>query len=235
MGNSTMTIASSAGALRLAIPPLENGDRLSRAEFERRYHAWPHLKKAELIEGIVYMPSPLHAESHAKPHAIIMTWLGVYTAATPGVSCFDNATVRLDADNEFQPDALLRLDRGGQSRISDDDYIEGAPELVVEIAASSASIDRHEKLKVYRRNRVQEYLVWRVYDRQFDWFQLEAEGYIQLEADAAEIVRSQRFPGLWLARSALLQGDLAEVLAVLQQGIASSQGGIGHKAVFRRI
>ena len=82
-------------------------------------------------------------------------------------------------------------------------------------------IDLHEKLKVYRRNRVQEYLVWRVYDRRFDWFQLEEEGYIQLEADAAEIVRSRRFPGLWLARSALLQGNLAEVLAVLQQGIAS--------------
>ncbi|MFO1430825.1 MAG: Uma2 family endonuclease [Candidatus Competibacteraceae bacterium] len=216
-----MTITSAPVALRLTIPPLENGDRLTRAEFERRYHALPQIKKAELIEGTVYMPSPLRAESHAKPHAAIMTWLGVYTAATPGVSGFDNATVRLDTDNEFQPDALLRLDQGGRSHISEDDYIEGAPELIVEIAASSASIDLHEKFKVYRRNRVQEYLAWRVYDRQFDWFQLKGGKYVSLEADAAGIIRSRRFPGLWLARSALLQGNLAEVLEVLQQGIAS--------------
>lgn len=111
--------------------PLENGDRLTRTEFERRYKALPYVKKTELIEGIILMPSPLRAESHAKPHAAITTWLGVYAASTVGVGCFDNATVRLDPDNEFQPDALLRLEQSGQSRISEHDYIEGAPELVV--------------------------------------------------------------------------------------------------------
>ena len=213
----------SAIAPTLTIPPLENGDRLTRTEFERRYDTMPQVKKAELIEGIVYMASPLRFRSHGKPHAYIMGWLAMYEAATPGVELGDNATVRLDADNEPQPDALLRVEVGGLSRISEDDYVEGAPELIVEIAASSASLDLHEKLKVYRRNQVQEYLVWRVYDRQFNWFQLTEGEYIQLEANADGVIDSQVFPGLWLAKSALLAGDLAKVLEVLQQGLATAE------------
>ena len=71
--------------------------------------------------------------------------------------------MRLDEDNEPQPDVLLRIepDAGGQSRVSGDDYIEGAPELVVEIVASSTSVDLHDKLRAYRRNGVREYVVWR--------------------------------------------------------------------------
>ncbi|GCL41971.1 hypothetical protein NIES80_16720 [Dolichospermum planctonicum] len=163
-------ISTTAISPILTIPPLENGDKLTRHEFERRYHAMPNLKKAELIEGVVYVASPLRIKSHGEPHAYIMTWLGVYKAATPGIGFADNATVLIDTDNEPQPDALLRIETGGQSRINKDDYVEGAPELIVEIAASSASYDVHEKLKVYRRNQVQEYLIWRVYDHQFDWF-----------------------------------------------------------------
>lgn len=205
----------------LAIPPLENGDKLTRYEFERRYHAMPHLKKAELIEGIVYVASPLRIKSHGEPHAYIMAWLGVYKAATPGVGLADNTTVIIDADNEPQPDALLRIEINGQSRINESDYLEGAPELIVEIAASSASYDLHEKLKVYRRNQVQEYLVWRVYDNQFDWFRLQKGEYIQVKPNTEDIICSQVFPGLWLAKSALLSGDLAQVLAVLQQGLST--------------
>ncbi|NEQ49064.1 MAG: Uma2 family endonuclease [Leptolyngbya sp. SIO3F4] len=207
----------------LTIPPLESGDRLTRPEFERRYHAMPHVKKAELIEGLVYMASPLRAKAHGKPHARIMTWLGTYEAATPDVESLDNATVRLDADNETQPDALLRIEQNGQSTISDDDYVDGAPELIVEIAASSASLDLGAKLHVYRRNQVQEYLVWRVYDNEFDWFQLQDSQYVQLNADSQGILRSQIFPGLWLDRTALLKGDLAKVLQVLQQGLTSPE------------
>src|SRR5438552_1465531 len=90
-----------------AEPPLETGDRLSRDEFERRYQRMPHVKKAELIEGTVYMPSPLRAKSHAIPHSHLGTWLGVYAAETPGIECCDNSTVRLDLDNEPQPDLVL--------------------------------------------------------------------------------------------------------------------------------
>jgi Uma2 family endonuclease len=128
---------------RLTIPPLENGDRLNRYEFERRYDSMPSLKKAELIEGIVYMPAALRFKSHSQPHGWIMAWLGNYEAMTPGVALGVEPTVRLDLDNEFQPDVVLLINEelGGQTQINDDDYIEGAPELVVEIAASSAAID----------------------------------------------------------------------------------------------
>ncbi|MBE9142038.1 Uma2 family endonuclease [Planktothrix mougeotii] len=203
------------------IPPLENGDKLTRIQFERRYQAMPEVKKAELIEGIVYMASPVRAKKHSKPHSHIVTWLGTYEAATPGVETLDNATVRLDADNEPQPDALLRIEQGGQSTISEDDYVKGAPELIVEIAASTASIDLHQKLNVYRRNGVQEYLVWRIYDSEFDLFRLNAGEYIKLESDSNGIIYSQVFPGLWLDKAALLAGNLAQVLEGLQQGLAS--------------
>ncbi len=216
-------LSADTNSTLLTIPPLENGDRLTRYEFERRYHAMPNLKKAELIEGVVYVASPLRIKSHGEPHAYIIGWLATYKAATPGVGLADNATVLIDADNEPQPDALLRIETGGQSRINKDDYLEGAPELIIEIAASSASYDLHEKLKVYRRNQVQEYLVWRVYDRQFDWFTLHQGEYIQLEPNTDDIVCSQVFPGLWLAKSVLLAGDLAKVLAVLQQGLSSQE------------
>ncbi|WP_205748627.1 MULTISPECIES: Uma2 family endonuclease [Nostocales] len=216
-------ISTTAISPILTIPPLENGDKLTRYEFERRYHAMPNLKKAELIEGVVYVASPLRIKSHGEPHAYIMTWLGVYKAATPGIGFADNATVLIDTDNEPQPDALLRIETGGQSRINKDDYVEGAPELIVEIAASSASYDLHEKLKVYRRNQVQEYLIWRVYDYQFDWFRLQQGEYIQLQPNTDNIICSQIFPGLWLDKIALLGGDLGTVLAVLQQGLASPE------------
>ena len=202
-------------------PPLENGDRLSRGEFERRYSARPDLKKAELIEGVVYMPSPVRSTSHSRPHAAILGWLVTYCASTPGVWADDNATVRLDLDNEPQPDALLRIDEeaGGRSRISADDYVEGAPELIVEIAASSAAIDLHDKLRAYRRNGVQEYVVWRVLDRQIDWFVLSDGEYRPLTADSAGTIESHVFPGLRLAVDALLQGDTARVLMELQSGL----------------
>jgi Uma2 family endonuclease len=145
--------------------------------------------------------------------------------ATPNVRLGDNATVRLDMDNEPQPDALLRLDEtvGGRSQISDDGYVEGAPELIVEVAASSASYDLGNKLNVYRRNQVQEYLVWQVYDQRLDWFRLRQGEYVPLQPDTEGIVRSEVFPGLWLAVPALLEGNLAQVLSVLQSKLATSE------------
>ncbi len=213
------------------IPPLENGDQLTRTEFEQRYEQMPQIKKAELIEGIVYMASPLRITQHGNPHARIITWLGTYWSTTPGVEVGDNATVRLDAENEPQPDALLRIIRNGQSTISEDGYVEGAPELIVEIAASTASIDLNDKLKAYRRNQVQEYLVWRVYDEEIDWFRLREGKYVKLDANEKGIICSEIYPGLWLAQKALLTGDLAEVLAILQQGIVSPEHQIFIKEV----
>ncbi len=204
------------------ILPLENGDRLTRDEFERRYKAMPQLRKAELIEGVVYVPAALRFQSHGEPHAMIMTWIGTYCAYTPGTKFADAPTVRLDLDNEPQPDAVLLIE-DGQARRSEDDYIEGAPELIVEIAASSASYDLHDKKRVYRRSKVQEYLVWRVLQNQFDWFVLENSDYVNLAIPANGILRSSRFPGLWLSVSALLQRDLATVLSVLQSRLNSTE------------
>lgn len=207
--------------------PLQNGDRLTRAEFERRYEAMPHLKKAELIEGVVHVPAPVGFRHHGMPEIDIATWLNVYKAATPGTEAGSNTTLRLDLDNEAQPDVFLRIDpaRGGQSRTSEDDFIEGAPELIVEIAASSASYDLHSKRNVYRRNGVLEYIVWRTLDGDLDWFVLREGEYHRLALDPSGRYKSHVFPGLWLDSGELLGGDTARVLAVLQEGIQSFEHG----------
>ncbi|MEH1917984.1 Uma2 family endonuclease [Nostoc sp.] len=210
------------------IPPLENGDKLTRYEFERRYNATPNLKKAELTEGIVYiMPAALRFRSHGQPHGWIIGWLVTYEAATSGVALGVEPTVRLDLDNEPQPDAVLLIEpeAEGQTRLSEDDYIEGAPELVVEIAASSAAIDLHGKKQAYRRNGVKEYIVWQVLDQKLTWFSLEQGEYLELIPDNEGILRSRVFPGLWLAVTELLAGNMQSVLKVLQAGLQSSEHG----------
>ncbi len=204
--------------------PLENGDRLTRAEFERSYDAMPNLRKAELIEGVVQMPSPIRVE-HMEADLVVLTWLGVYVAATPGVRGGGDGSVRLDADNEVQPDALLRIDAacGGQSRVAVDGFIEGAPELVVEISGSSASYDLHAKLHIYRRAGVREYIVWRVYDRALDWFVLDEGRYVAQTSDEQGVLSSRVFPGLRLPVAAMLDGKLADVLAAVQQGVQTPE------------
>lgn len=206
-------------------PTLESGDRLTRAEFERRYAAMPDVKKAELINGVVYMGSPVRFGKHGQPHARLLTWLGTYAALTQGVGLGDNTTVRLDADTEPQPDALLRIEpeAGGTSRISADDYVEGVPELVAEVASSTASYDLHDKMDAYRRAGVQEYLVWRVDDGQIDWFALRDGAYVRLTPDASGVTSSRVFPGLRLALPALLAGDVAQVMAELHNGLGTAE------------
>lgn len=214
-------------------PPLQSGDRLTRSEFERRYAASPHIRKAELIEGIVYVASPLRHEQHGRPHSRVTTWLGVYQAMTPGVDLSIEPTVRLDLDNEPQPDAVLFIEAsvGGQTRISPDGYIEGSPELIVEIAASSAAIDTGSKKQVYCRNGVLEYVIWQAYENQLEWFWLTDGEYQLLLPDADGIIRSRVFPGLWLAVEALLSHQIAQVLEVLQEGLQSSE----HRAFVERL
>jgi hypothetical protein len=219
---------STASLPPIAIPPLENGDRLTRPEFERRYAAMPRDSKAELIEGIVCMAAALKLKSHGQPHGRFMTWLGTYEAATPGLLIGDAPTIRLDTANEPQPDLALLIDPdcGGQTRLTEDDYIEGAPELLAEVAASTVSIDLGSKKIAYERNGVQEYLVWRVLDQQIDWFILQNARYTDLLADSDGVTRSRVFPGLWLDRPALIRGDMRRVLSVLQEGIDTPE----HKA-----
>ncbi len=134
----------------------------------------PYLKKAELIEGTVYMPSRVRVRKHGIPHNHLGTWLGLYVSETPGVECCDNSTVRLDLDNEPQPDlVLIKLpERGGQARISADDYIEGAPELAVDIVGSSRAYDVHQKKGACRRNGVREYVAWITGEQRLLWWEL---------------------------------------------------------------
>jgi Uma2 family endonuclease len=206
-------------------PLLEPGDRLTRDEFERRYQRMPRVKKAELIEGTVYMPSPVRAEKHAGPHIRLATWLGTYASETPGTDCFDNSTVRLDLDNEPQPDLVLikRPSKGGQARISEDDYIEGAPELAVEIVSSSHAYDLHQKKGAYRRNGVREYLAWVTDENRLLWWELREGEYQEIASPAEGLLKSGVFPGLWLDAEALLHGDMKAVLAALQRGLESEE------------
>ena len=216
-----------------AVPPLKHGDRLTRDEFERCYEAMPHLKKVERIEGVVYMPSPVRIDLHGKPHAQIMAWLGVYWIAPPGVDLADNSTVYLDSNNDPQPDALLRIEpaQGGRSRIIDKGYVEGAPELIVEIVGTSADYDLQDKLEVYQRCGVQEYIVWQTQDRRLDWFQLVNGKYVAFTPSAEGIIESRIFPGLRLAVTALLAGDRAKVLSELQAGLQTA----AHAAFVERL
>ena len=202
-----------------SIPPLCSGDRLTRGEFERRYRAMSPEVRAELIEGVVFAASPVSAEDHGEPHSDLRTWLGLYRAHTETVRSGDSSSLRLDLDNEPQPDGYLRLlpECGGRARIVEG-YLEDASELIAEISASSASYDSHDKLNAYRRSGVGEYIVWRVWDRQIDWFVLRSGRYERLPLGQDDRYRSEIFPGLWLDPVAMLRGDLKRVLAILAGG-----------------
>lgn len=214
------------------IPPLENGDRLTRVEFERRYEAMPGVR-AELIEGVVYMSSPVRHPDHAAPQVRLCMWLGIYLSATPGVDAGDNGSVQLDLDNMPQPDAYLFVQpqAGGRVRLSSKGYVEGSPELVLEVASSTVSIDLGTKLNAYRRNGVLEYLVWRVRDRAFDWLVLRDGSFAPLVPDADGLLKSVTFPGLWLAPEAMLADDLPRVIAALDRGLDSPE----HAAFVKRL
>jgi Uma2 family endonuclease len=193
---------------------LQHGDRLTRDEFHRRYSARPDIKKAELIDGVVYVPSPV-SRSHGRPHALVVTWLGVYASRTPDVVLEDNTTVYLDGRAEVQPDAFLWRPDTGRARETEDDYVSGAPHLIVEVAASSTSYDLGVKKEAYRRNGVGEYIVWRVLDGAIDWFELRDGVYALRSPDEDGFVGSSQFPGLRLHVPSTLAGDAAAVLAAL--------------------
>ncbi len=208
------------------VPGLQAGDRLTRPEFEGRYSAMPNLKKAELIEGVVYLPSWHGRADFASSRADIICILGGYHAATPGTEGSANGTLRLDWENEPQPDAMLRLlpQYGGQSR-EDGEYLGGPPELIAEVTTSKTSYALHDKLRSYQRNGVREYLVWRIWDEAIDWFILREGRFERLSPTAAGHYHSEVFPGLWLDSAALLAGDGTKLLAVLQEGLASPEHG----------
>lgn len=208
-------------AIATDLPVLETGDKLTLDEFLRRWEAMPHVKKAELIGGIVYMSSPLSTD-HGDSGNDVATWLGAYRAHTPGTRASDNATTVIDDENCPQPDHSLRLlpEAGGRTGRKDR-FLSGAPEFVAEVSASSASYDLHLKKDLYERQGVEEYLVVLLYEQEIRWHRLQEGSYRNVPPDKDGVWRSTVFPGLWLDGKALLAGDLAKVLAVLQRGLDS--------------
>lgn len=190
---------------------------LALPEFLRRYDVMPGVKKAELIEGIVSMPSPVRF-IHAQPDGLVHLWLGTYAAAH-GLEMLPNISLVLDTENCVQPDAILCTPPrpGGRVWLNESGYLCGAPELVVEVAASSGSLDLRDKWRVYRRQQVAEYLVWRTEEGEIDWFALEEGQYVKRTPDSRGRLASRVFPGLVLDVAAALAGDKAAVLAALRE------------------
>lgn len=193
---------------------LENGAVMSRAEFHALYSECEGLERVELIEGVVYMPSPIRILGHSREQGLVLDWLSAYASEHPGVEHSPPGSVLLDDKNEPEPDAMLF--RVTADRF-EDGYMKGAPELVVEIAASSKSRDLHQKKRAYERNGVREYIVWRTVDKGIDWFQLRDGAYVTREPDADGLIASEVFPGLRLDVLAMLAGDRARVLAANSQ------------------
>jgi Uma2 family endonuclease len=204
--------------------PLKNGDLLTATEFCRRWEVTPNLKHAELIGGQVYMNPPVSAGSHGAPHGHILFWLGQYAVATEGVEFFSDSSVHLGELDLPQPDGILRIeDRfGGTSRMLKSD-LHGAPELVVEVAASSAAYDLFQKKQRYQENAIQEYLVWIVHERRFVWFSLGADGYTELRPSRSGVIKSLVYPGLWLDTKGLLDRNWTKVLATVKKGMESEE------------
>ena len=205
-------------------PPLNSGDHLSRVEFRRRYALYPEIKKAELIEGVVIVGSPVHRQ-HGRPHFQFVSILGTYTAHTPGLVAGDNESVVLDEDNEFQPDLFVGIEsiRGGQLTDSERGPLAGVPEFVVEIAASSASYDLHSKFNVYRRCGVREYLVLLAYEREMRFFRFADGEFRPVQPDGDGILRSSVLPGLWFRSDWFWEGKMSELLQLVQEGLASAE------------
>lgn len=204
------------------VPPLENGDRLTQPEFHRRYEAMPNDVKAELIGGVVFMASPLKPR-HGRAHARVMSWLGLYHSETPGTDILDNTTVIMGDQCEPQPDGALVFEHIGGTSEDDDGYLVGAPELLAEIASSSASIDLHAKRADYEKAGVKEYIVVAVRLKQVHWWIRRGKKFVELAPGTDGILRSETFPGLWLDPDALVKLDSRRVLAVLRKGLASPE------------
>jgi Uma2 family endonuclease len=196
-------------------PLLENGDVMDAAEFRRRYEASKDLEHVELIEGVVYMPSPIKFRRHSRPQTLGLGWLLGYEDLHPDdVIVFSPGTVWLDDKNAPEPD--LMLCRVTPDLYTEDDYLGKVPELIMEIASSSRSRDLHQKKAAYERNGVLEYIVWRTRDEIVDWFQLRDGRYERREPDASGIIESQVFPGLRLHVPSLLANDRKPLLAALR-------------------
>ena len=202
--------------------PLITGQKMTREEFLRRWELLPELKNAELIEGIVYVASPV-SRQHGALDTRLMSWLDHYAIATPGCEAGNNSTWCM-ADSLPQPDCDLRIlpDHGGQSREAGE-FCGGAPELALEVCLSSTQYDFGPKLALYQRAGVREYITVELLRQRVIWRSLEDGSYVAMEPSPEGVLRSKVFPGLWLDVDALWNNDGARLMAVLQQGLATAE------------
>jgi Uma2 family endonuclease len=209
---------------------LADGERLSREEFLRRWEAMPHLKRAELIGGVVYMPSPL-SRPHGKAEWMIATWAGVYASATPGCDGSVESTWFMKQDAP-QPDCALWLlpEYGGRSS-AEGKYGAGAAEFIAEISLSSKERDLGPKYQLFQKTGVEEYLTLLLQEQQARWHRLLAGAYQTMPPGEDGVFRSVVFPGLWLNPEALFAEDFPKMLATLQEGLSSKE----HVAFVKRL
>jgi Uma2 family endonuclease len=218
--------------MRPLVLPLENGARLGSDEFMRRYESSPDSLKAELINGIVYMAPPVTEEHHGNPDNHLQGWLYSYAAHTEGVRAASNSTLKFADTSVPQPDALLMIEPPhGNTHRDAKGYLCGAPELVAEIAATTAAIDLGAKREAYRSARVQEYIVWCTVEESFFWFALEGDDYVPIKPDRRGVIHSRVFPGLCLDVKALLARKAAKVLDRLNTTLRSPE----HKAFIAKL
>lgn len=204
-------------------PLLETGYHLSAEDFHARYQQMPDVR-AELIEGIVYMASPLYTP-HGDGHWLLTAICGAYTLETPGVTGSIATSVRLDGKNEFQPDAHLRIDpeAGGRTQNPERKMIVGGPEFVIEISNTTLDMDVHEKFEVYQRDGVLEFLIWQLQESRLELFRLVEGTFQRIAPDEAGILRSEVMPGLWLNVPAILADDKAAAAKTIRDGLNSAE------------
>ena len=197
---------------------LREGERLTRDEFMRRWEAMPDLKFAELIDGIVHMPSPL-SNVHGDFHARVCVWLGNYVMVTPGCLLVTSVTWLMTDTSVPQPDLALKIlaEYGGKSWM-EGEYPGGAPELIVEISHTTGSRDSGVKQRLYERSGVREYLIVKTKKRQISWNELVEGKYREIQPGEDGLLRSRVFPGLWLNTTALWNCDYGGLYAGVQQG-----------------
>jgi hypothetical protein len=206
-------------------PPrtLVEGQRLDQSEFHSLYEAMPPGTRAELINGVVFMPSPVGLP-HGRAHVPTMVWLSYYQENTPGVEALDNTSAAIGRKSEPQPDGLLRIlsEYGGRTHAKQG-FLHGVPEMMVEVAQASRYTDLGPRFDDYERAGVQEYIVHALEPSDVQWFVLRDGHFVELTPGADGIFRSEVFPGLWLDPKALIRGDTRRLRAVLDLGFATPE------------
>jgi Uma2 family endonuclease len=212
-GNGTMT----------PLPPLIEGQRLDQPTFHARYEAMPPGTRAELINGVVYMPSPVGLD-HGVANAPVIHWLVYYAEQTPGLQVGDNTTAVLGRKSEPQPDAFLRIltEFGGRTRVKKK-LLHGAPELLVEVSHTTRYVDLGPKLEDYQRAGVLEYVVRALEPDEIFWFVRRGKALVERPLGEDGLYRSVTFPGLWLDPQALIRGDTRRLRAVVDLGCATAE------------